>query len=290
MANAMFRLLRADEIDCRIGSVKKPTDKGSGGVTLLLYKDARCDMIILDETVGPFGWMRNHSRENANCVVSLWDDEKKQWVSKEDVGTPSNTEAEKGLASDSFKRACTNWGIGRELYTSPFIWIPGNPETLKYEKFRVTEIGYLEETRVINRLVIVNRAGKVVFDMKHPVSPDIVEPEVTPQNVVKAEDRKGAQKPQKAQEQAPAAKANAEVTTGAAVPQMAPEMVYLQAVMENFTRDFGDDEKHTKFYRMRNVLIAGKVLPDKKLSALSKAEIDRMMKVIYEKFEAELIA
>lgn len=112
-----FRDLRADEIDCRIATVSEK------GVSLLLYKSARADMNILDETVGPLNWMRSHCRENANCIVSIWDDDKKQWVSKEDTGTESFTEAEKGLASDSFKRACFNWGIGRELYTAPFIWI-----------------------------------------------------------------------------------------------------------------------------------------------------------------------
>ena len=112
-----FRDLKADEIDCRIATI---TEKG---VSLLLYKDSRVDMNILDETVGNLNWMRSHCRENANCIVSIWDDEKNQWVSKEDTGTESLTEAEKGLASDSFKRACFNWGIGRELYTAPFIWI-----------------------------------------------------------------------------------------------------------------------------------------------------------------------
>lgn len=115
-----FRMLRADEIDCRISTVT------TSGLSLLLYKDARCDMNILDETVGPLNWQRAHSRENANCTVSIWDEDKRQWVSKEDTGKESFTEAEKGLASDSFKRACFNWGIGRELYTAPFIWIPAD--------------------------------------------------------------------------------------------------------------------------------------------------------------------
>lgn len=113
----MFRDLRADEIEVRVAQA---TEKG---VSLLLYKDARCDQNILDETVGAMNWQRMHTRDNANCVVSLWDDKKQMWVSKEDTGTESNTEKEKGLASDSFKRACFNWGIGRELYTAPFIWI-----------------------------------------------------------------------------------------------------------------------------------------------------------------------
>lgn len=113
----MFRDLRAEEIECRVAQAKET------GVSLLLYKDARADQNILDETVGAMNWQRYHTRENANCVVQIWDKDKSQWVSKEDTGTESNTEKEKGLASDSFKRACFNWGIGRELYTAPFIWI-----------------------------------------------------------------------------------------------------------------------------------------------------------------------
>jgi hypothetical protein len=111
----MFRTLRADEIDCRIAQVKET------GLSLLLYKDARCDQNILDEVVGPFNWKREHTRDNRNCIVSIKNPETGEWVSKEDTGTESNTEKEKGLASDSFKRACFNWGIGRELYTAPFV-------------------------------------------------------------------------------------------------------------------------------------------------------------------------
>jgi len=117
MTTRMFRLLRADEIELRVGTC---TDKG---FTLLLYKDARCDMNILDETVGAKNWKREHTRDNKNCIVSIYDKEKGEWIGKEDTGSESNTEADKGLASDSFKRACVNWGIGRELYTAPFIWI-----------------------------------------------------------------------------------------------------------------------------------------------------------------------
>ena len=98
----MFRNLRADEIELRVGTA---TEKG---FSLLLYKDARCDMNILDETVGAMNWRRSHSRENANCIVSIWDSDKSEWVSKEDTGAESFTEKEKGLASDSFKRACVN--------------------------------------------------------------------------------------------------------------------------------------------------------------------------------------
>lgn len=140
-----FRRLRADEIECRIASCT------AKGVSLLLYKDARCDQNILDETVGSMNWQRHHSRDNANCTVSLWDAEKGQWIEKEDTGTESYTEKEKGLASDSFKRACFNWGIGRELYTAPFIWFPADSlKTLAQDngkwtcrdRFTVTAIEY----------------------------------------------------------------------------------------------------------------------------------------------------
>lgn len=169
-----FRLLRANEIDCRVSQVKQ------NGLSLLLYKDARVDQNILDETVGPMNWQRSHSRENANCTVSIWDKDKKMWVSKEDTGKESNTEAEKGLASDSFKRACFNWGIGRELYTAPFIWIDkrdckivesgrtdkyGKPIYTCSDRFSVSRIGY-DKDRNISNLVIIGKDRKVVYQMR----------------------------------------------------------------------------------------------------------------------------
>lgn len=123
----MFRDLQASEIECRVATVNKK------GCSLLLYKDSRCDMNLLDETVGAMNWQRKHCRENHNCIISIWDENKLQWIEKEDTGTESYTEAEKGLASDSFKRAGFNWGIGRELYTAPFIWVNLN-ETEMYQK------------------------------------------------------------------------------------------------------------------------------------------------------------
>ena len=111
-----FRNLRASEVEARVGNINK------GGVTVLLYQDARVAMSLLDEVVGPTNWQKSYSRENANCTISIWDSEKGQWVSKEDTGKESNMEAEKGLASDSFKRASVCWGIGRALYDSPHIF------------------------------------------------------------------------------------------------------------------------------------------------------------------------
>ena len=157
-----FRTLLSSEIDCRIATINEK------GLTLLLYKDARVDQIILDSSVGPLNWQRHHNRDNANCIVSIWDEEKKQWIEKEDTGKESYTEAEKGLASDSFKRACFNWGIGRELYTAPFIWIKAEDCNIKkgnngkfqcYDKFMVQQIIY-DETKNIIALAIRNVSTK----------------------------------------------------------------------------------------------------------------------------------
>ena len=109
--------LKGNQIEFRVAR------KVRGGSFLLAYKDARVDMNRLDEVVGPLNWKREHLRDNHNCVVSIWDESKGAWVGKEDVGTESNTEAQKGLASDAFKRACFNFGIGRELYDYPDIYI-----------------------------------------------------------------------------------------------------------------------------------------------------------------------
>lgn len=165
MNEPMFRDLRADEIECRVAQAK------ANGVSLLLYKDARCDQNILDETVGAMNWQRQHTRDNANCIVSIWDKEKNQWIGKEDTGTESNTEKEKGLASDSFKRACFNWGIGRELYTAPFIWIKAEDCTSLqasgdkvkcFDNFEVEKI--LIENKRITAIAIRNtKSGKRCF-------------------------------------------------------------------------------------------------------------------------------
>lgn len=170
-----FRRLRPEEIDCRVAQINEK------GLSLLLYKDARCDMTLLDETVGPMNWMRSHSRENANCTVSIYDAERREWVSKEDTGTESNTEAAKGLASDSFKRACVNWGIGRELYTAPFIWVasgnyrqkegrngkPACADSFAVKHIRYTENGEISELEIINR-----RTGDAVYRLGDAGQPE----------------------------------------------------------------------------------------------------------------------
>ena len=160
-----FRLLNADEIECRVQSSKP------NGSILLLYKNARCDMNILDETIGAMNWQRDHKELKGVMYagVGIYDDDRGIWVWKFDCGAESNTDAQKGEASDSFKRACVNWGIGRELYTAPFIWVNRDdyeciPNTDRCkDAFEVTDIGY-DENGNINHLVIYNkRTHKKVY-------------------------------------------------------------------------------------------------------------------------------
>lgn len=163
MMQYKFRDLTADEIECRIAQIK------ANGLSLLLYKDARCDMKILDETVGAENWERDHKELKGNiyCGISIFDEDKKIWVTKWDCGTESYTEKEKGEASDSFKRAGFNWGIGRELYTSPFIWVPStkcnivdsNGKKACYDKFAVSKIKI--ENKEITELVITNTTSGI---------------------------------------------------------------------------------------------------------------------------------
>ena len=286
----MFRTLRADEIDCRISQVKKD----GSGLSLLLYKDARCDQNILDETVTPMKWKREHSRDNRNCTVSIWSEELKQWVSKEDTGTESNTEREKGLASDSFKRACFNWGIGRELYSAPFIWIKRGDFTFKdgkcYDRFTVKGIGYTNG--VITGLEIMNQAlnrivyswGKITEEApEKPEQPDTDPdgtraPEFTPppaaNNVsVSKTDRvpplpnDGEKKP----------------------PEPSPVTVYLLGAMKELreARGISPAKNNKLFADQREALIAEGLAPKKDLAEYTMEEAKALIKAMYEKFSPE---
>lgn len=167
-----IRLLKSSEIECRVNTVT--TYNNVTKCSLLLYKDARVDMRLLDETFGQMNWKRTHEVVDGNlyCTISIWDGEKKEWVSKQDVGVESFTEKEKGQASDSFKRAGFNWGIGRELYTAPNISITlekdevseRNGKKTTNARFYVTDIGYTSD-REINMLVIKDRRGRVRYSM-----------------------------------------------------------------------------------------------------------------------------
>ena len=161
-----IRLLRADEIECRVSTV---TEKG---ISLLLYKDARVDQNILDETFGIMGWQRTHERigDALFCSIHIRDEDG-GWITKQDVGVESFAEPIKGAASDAFKRAAFNVGVGRELYTAPFIWIPIEKVSIKQEKgknvvknkFHVSVIQYEEGKAVISGVEIQNEKGEIVY-------------------------------------------------------------------------------------------------------------------------------
>ena len=119
--SGLVRGLHPDEVECRIGQVSK----SGKGLSLLLYKTSRTDMALLDETFGPMDWRCGYEEVKGvlNCTLSVYDSDKGIWIDKQAAGTESSMESEKGESSDALKRAGFLWGIGRELYTAPFIWI-----------------------------------------------------------------------------------------------------------------------------------------------------------------------
>ena len=174
-----IRLLTKHDIDVRVSNVTD--NNGVIKVMLLLYKNARVDMKILDELYTPLGWKRTHKMigDKMYCSVEVWDEKKGVWVGKEDVGTESNTEAEKGQASDSFKRACVNWGIGRELYSAPRIYVTLNQGEFYYDRnnrlkvsatFSVDRIEYDVKERIIKELDIIDKSCNVRYSMTNPLS------------------------------------------------------------------------------------------------------------------------
>lgn len=168
MEKQKIRLLYAEEIECRASSVNEK------GLSILLYKDARVDQRILDETFGAFCWRRSHQCINGSiyCTVEI-KDESGEWIAKQDVGAAGQYEKEKSQASDSFKRACFNWGIGRELYSAPFVWVPASKVQIqkkegKYycnEHFSVSSIVY-NTAREITGLEISDSRSQTVYTWK----------------------------------------------------------------------------------------------------------------------------
>lgn len=165
-----MRLLNANEIEVKVKQVKET------GCVALLYKTARTDMDILDETFGADNWQCEYEEIKGNmyCKIGVWSENKAQWIWKQDCGIESREDGEgnekKGEASDAFKRAGFKWGIGRELYTAPFIWISSDMIQIKSyngkystnEKFSVSKIQYNENREIIS-LEIVNSKNKTVF-------------------------------------------------------------------------------------------------------------------------------
>ena len=140
------------------------------------YKNARADMCILDECVGPDNWQRDHKDVDGAfmCGIGIYSDKHKQFIWKWDAGSSNGSaDVSKASASDSFKRAGFSWGIGRELYTAPFIWISAEKidihkkadRYVTYDKFKVSSLSY-NENREIKDISIVNQNGKIVYQLK----------------------------------------------------------------------------------------------------------------------------
>ena len=164
-----FPLLTADQIEVKVKQVS------AKGAVLLLYKTARTDMELLDAVVGPMSWAVDYREIKGNlyCGIGITEDGER-WVWKWDCGIESRADGDgnekKGEASDAFKRAGFKWGVGRELYTSPFTFAKVETEKNdrgqyvmkdKFARFTVKEIGY--EGRSVSRLVIADNRGQVVF-------------------------------------------------------------------------------------------------------------------------------
>lgn len=169
-----FRELKAEEIEVRVSRVT------NAGVELLLYKDSRCDMRILDETFGPERWQCRFYEHKGTlfCSLGVYVNEIGEWVWKDNAGAPSNMEAQKGEASDAFKRAAFTWGIGRELYTAPRIFVYAdkckklsqgkNGKMQCYDQFRVAKVA-IEDGRITGiRIVNDSDKGNIVFSWKEP--------------------------------------------------------------------------------------------------------------------------
>ena len=162
MEQINFRPLKANEIECRVGNVAKD----GSGFFLLLYKNARVDQIILDETFGAFNWQCKYYqvKNTMVCSVGVWNQERNEWIWKDNGGDDDTTmEQVKAELSDSFKRACFNWGIGRELYFSPKIYIKCDGANDKFAHYSVKVIEYGENKRITNLAIVNDKTKEVVF-------------------------------------------------------------------------------------------------------------------------------
>ena len=157
MKEIKFPLLTKEDIEVRIGQFNQDKTKAS----LLLYQDARCGMKYLDQVVGVNKWQKKYYevRGLVICSLGIYDEDLQQWLWKDDTGTAGSIEEEKSVISDSFKRCCVCWGLARELYSSPNIWVEIKS---KYDKFYVKSITY-NENREIKTLEIENEKHEIVF-------------------------------------------------------------------------------------------------------------------------------
>jgi hypothetical protein len=110
-----------DKVHWRIGA----TNRDKTSAIALAYIDARDAMQRLDEVVGAENWQcRYPLADNGLLICEVGIRFGDEWVWKANGAGDTQVEAEKGKASDAFKRAAVLWGIGRYLYGLPNIWVP----------------------------------------------------------------------------------------------------------------------------------------------------------------------
>ena len=230
-----FRPLNANEIECRVGNT------GANGFFLLLYKNARVDQTILDETVGTWNWQCKYYqvKDTMVCSVGIYNEERGEWLWKDNGGDDDfNAEKVKAELSDSFKRACFNWGIGRELYYSPKIWGNTNENNTTKSRYSVSQIKY-DENKRITRLIIINEKTKdVVYTYG-----------------VKGEE----QDTQPKQEEPKVAQANVNEEKGSIDPN---DLQEIRKIIGTYTRD----ESRTKFFKFVEDNYGAKILEHLTLS------------------------
>ena len=166
----LFRTLKESEIECRISEISRT----GAGLSLLLYKTARTDAALLDEIVGAYNWQNKFEEIGGKMYCGIGVFMNDQWIWKWDCGTESNMEAEKGQASDAFKRAGFKWGLGAELYTAPRIFIPKESCTIKdyngklkcFDVFSVEKIAYDDNENISGLAIKNDTTGKRCFVWK----------------------------------------------------------------------------------------------------------------------------
>lgn len=159
MNELKFPKLVADQIECRVGQTSEK------GFSLLLYKTARVDADILDQVVGQFNWQKRYYevRGLVICSIGIYFADRKEWVWKDDTGSAGSIEEEKSICSDAQKRSAFCWGIGRELYSSPFIWVSKDTGFTQRDRFDVKEIAYDQNGKISKLLIVETKTGGVAY-------------------------------------------------------------------------------------------------------------------------------
>jgi len=192
MIKDLMKPLDDSEIELRIGSAS-----ALKGFSILAYKTARADVKRLNDVCGLL-WKNRYfydDKELLCCEISVYDNETKQWISRSDVGTESQTEKEKGSYSDAMKRAGFKFGIGAELYEFPFIWV-------KWDKWHKNtrgkdvptvnlsgwQVKYMTD-ETYKAMIVYDGYGKIMWSNhgdKKPTVPDIEPLDVLKKKVKKA--------------------------------------------------------------------------------------------------------